>query len=225
MELMSRKDAKQAGLKRYYTGRVCPRGHVSERYVSTMGCVACNFAIDAKIKEQRQAARAAKPLSPRQAAAQRGDTHYVPATPCSKCGSSKRRTVNGTCYECTATAMRVRYQEDAEVRNNRAAYRKREAEAVKAHVRKRRAVQHNAQGSHTADDIADLFDEQEGRCPYCNVFLRSWHVDHKTPLTRGGSNDKNNLQLTCATCNTRKHTKTDEEFRAFLARALPVAER
>jgi 5-methylcytosine-specific restriction endonuclease McrA len=225
MELIARKRALEQGLQRYFTGCVCPRGHVSERYVSTMSCVACGAAIAKDLKVARAAVREIRPLSARQTAAKRGDLQYVPATPCHRCGTSRRLVSNGVCLCCAATKMRARYQEDAELRDNQAAYRKREGEAVKAHVRKRRAAIHGANGSHSADNIADLFDEQEGRCPYCDVFLRSWHVDHKTPLTRGGANCRDNLQLTCATCNTRKHTKTDAEFRDVLSRASAVAKR
>jgi hypothetical protein len=36
-----RRDAKAAGLIRYFTGKVCPRGHIAERFVSNYACVAC----------------------------------------------------------------------------------------------------------------------------------------------------------------------------------------
>ncbi len=41
MEIISRKDAKVLGLKRYYTGKACPNGHMAERYVSGSGCSSC----------------------------------------------------------------------------------------------------------------------------------------------------------------------------------------
>lgn len=41
MELISREEAKALGLKRYFTGNPCPKGHVSERFVSTFQCCAC----------------------------------------------------------------------------------------------------------------------------------------------------------------------------------------
>jgi hypothetical protein len=41
MEIISRDDARAAGLKRYATGLQCPRGHVAERYTSTGQCSAC----------------------------------------------------------------------------------------------------------------------------------------------------------------------------------------
>ena len=41
----------------------------------------------------------------------------------------------------------------------------------------------------------------------------SWTSTTSTPLARGGSNDRRNLHLLCRTCNLRKGTKTDREFR------------
>lgn len=39
--IISRTEAKAAGLTRYRTGRACIRGHVAERYVSTHQCQQC----------------------------------------------------------------------------------------------------------------------------------------------------------------------------------------
>lgn len=41
MNLISRTTAHTEGLPRYYTGISCKNGHVSERYVSTGGCIDC----------------------------------------------------------------------------------------------------------------------------------------------------------------------------------------
>lgn len=40
MKLISCKEAKEKGLKRYFTGKPCKRGHIAERHV-TGGCVVC----------------------------------------------------------------------------------------------------------------------------------------------------------------------------------------
>lgn len=42
MEIISRKDAIERGLKRYFTGKPCKNGHVSERKVSDCRCISCN---------------------------------------------------------------------------------------------------------------------------------------------------------------------------------------
>jgi hypothetical protein len=39
--IISREEAAERGLLRYFTGVLCSRGHLSERYTSTTGCVAC----------------------------------------------------------------------------------------------------------------------------------------------------------------------------------------
>ena len=41
------------------------------------------------------------------------------------------------------------------------------------------------------------------------------HLEHKIPLSRGGSNAKENLSVACAGCNFSKHTKTEAEYRSL----------
>lgn len=52
-------------------------------------------------------------------------------------------------------------------------------------------------------------------CAYCDS--PGEQVDHLQPLSRGGTGHWWNLHRTCRDCNCRKHTKTHEEFVAFLA--------
>jgi hypothetical protein len=40
-EIITRAEAKTRGLKRYFTGKPCKRGHVVERRVSSSGCPEC----------------------------------------------------------------------------------------------------------------------------------------------------------------------------------------
>lgn len=42
MLILTRQDALKSGLRRFYTGRPCKRGHDSERFVTTGNCVRCN---------------------------------------------------------------------------------------------------------------------------------------------------------------------------------------
>ena len=75
----------------------------------------------------------------------------------------------------------------------------------------------NAKDSFTADDIKDLYATQGGSCYYCSVEIENgFHVDHMTPLSRGGRNDVSNICLACAPCNLKKHTKTAEEFQQVI---------
>ena len=42
MEIITRKEAKAKGLKHYFTGKPCIRGHLEKRPTSSSTCVACN---------------------------------------------------------------------------------------------------------------------------------------------------------------------------------------
>jgi 5-methylcytosine-specific restriction endonuclease McrA len=87
------------------------------------------------------------------------------------------------------------------------------AEKANATVRNRRARLNNAEGTHTVEDIQWLLEKQKYKCVYCKKSLRKeYHVDHIQPISKGGSNDKLNLQILCPTCNVRKHTKDPIEF-------------
>lgn len=48
--VLSRSEAAECGLFRFYTGRPCKAGHFSDRFVSNRQCVACN-AIKARQRE------------------------------------------------------------------------------------------------------------------------------------------------------------------------------
>jgi 5-methylcytosine-specific restriction endonuclease McrA len=54
---------------------------------------------------------------------------------------------------------------------------------------------------------------QRGRCAYTGRKLdRTAQVDHKTPTSRGGSNNPSNVHWVCAEANWVKKDKTHEEF-------------
>jgi 5-methylcytosine-specific restriction endonuclease McrA len=61
-------------------------------------------------------------------------------------------------------------------------------------------------------------------CYYCKAPLqddlhaRDATVDHKQPLSRGGSDDDANTALACGHCNREKGDMTEAEFAAFRLR-------
>ncbi len=50
--IITRKEAKAQGLKRYFNGRLCPQGHISEKYVSNGRCVGCSQSNELKEYEK-----------------------------------------------------------------------------------------------------------------------------------------------------------------------------
>lgn len=54
MKIITRREAKELGLKRYFTGKPCKYGHVCEQYCSNYYCVDCSDELYAKNKEKRK---------------------------------------------------------------------------------------------------------------------------------------------------------------------------
>jgi 5-methylcytosine-specific restriction endonuclease McrA len=83
----------------------------------------------------------------------------------------------------------------------------------RSYTRNRRARLRNAPGTHTAADVAAIRAAQGNRCFWCGEPLgRSYHVDHYIPLSKGGSNWPENLDVACARCNERKNAQMPGEF-------------
>lgn len=74
-----------------------------------------------------------------------------------------------------------------------------------------------------------LWDEGQRHCAYCGRYLRLPNLldrlrhceidatlDHKTPRSRGGTNHRHNIVLSCRGCNRRKGDMTFEEWTIFM---------
>lgn len=83
--------------------------------------------------------------------------------------------------------------------------------------RKRRAQKINAGGSHTQADIELQFKSQKGLCWWCGEPIEEkYHVDHRVPLDKGGSNDARNIVIAHPKCNLEKHNKLPHEYNGRL---------
>jgi len=77
-----------------------------------------------------------------------------------------------------------------------------------------RAKRLQAEGNATPEQCRELLEQFKSCCGYCHTPLtyKNKTYDHKTPLSRGGTNYIENLIPSCRPCNARKHTRTYEEF-------------
>jgi len=80
---------------------------------------------------------------------------------------------------------------------------------------KRRSIHYNVKFKISSNDIRVLFIDSYGKeCKYCTKQLtfRTIACDHIIPLSKGGNSTKENLQLICRTCNTRKGPLDEKDF-------------
>lgn len=71
---------------------------------------------------------------------------------------------------------------------------------------------------------AKILAKQGRRCWYCGKAIESRHpnyhyaahLEHQTPTSRGGSDERANLVVSCHPCNAEKRSKTVEEYREYL---------
>ena len=105
----------------------------------------------------------------------------------------------------------------------------RAAELVQVRIRKEINLLHNFRPIHRTDqphrtDLGKLpkpathkdklYGEQSGQCGGCMVMfhIRNLTIDHIVPVSKGGTDHKDNLWLLCGACNSAKGTKSQEEF-------------
>ena len=67
---------------------------------------------------------------------------------------------------------------------------------------------------------AQVWAKTNGYCWYCGKLMNPWEdftEEHMDPRANGGGDELTNLVPACKRCNSRKHDKNVEEYRAYLA--------
>ena len=191
--VVTRDEARAAGLLRYFTGKPCLRGHLSERHLVNGRCRTCFYLL----------------RKPRTDKARQTDRIW----------GKKMRATNRDQW---LTIKRAYYRKNAaKIAAENEAARKKNPDRARSRVRNYRARKRQAQGQHTAADIATILKAQSGRCAYCREKVGDrYHIDHITPLSRGGTNDRGNLQIACGKCNRSKSAIDPIQFAQRLGRSL-----
>lgn len=214
--VVSRPAAIAAGLKRYNTGKPCRHGHMSDRWVLDTKCVECVRIRNNKFRRdnpvlRRAAEKRQRDKDPNKHQAKNQRWRDKTGYSWSKVYPDKRRKVARTKYAADPEPARVR---------NRA-FHARRPDVRKMLSAERRARELAAKGEFQYSHVLELLASQGSLCanPYCVKNIADCYtIDHKTPLTRGGSNWPRNLQLLCSPCNSSKWTKTQSEWLRSLRR-------
>lgn len=74
------------------------------------------------------------------------------------------------------------------------------------HNLKRRAVEKNADGTFSWAEWEQIVRDFNGKCAHCRKETKLT-IDHKIPLSKGGSNFITNIQPLCRSCNSKKKDK------------------
>ena len=120
----------------------------------------------------------------------------------------------------TAAIYRTKNRTKINSRRKKVRASRPELERIKA--AKRRAYKKASPGKLSKGVLDALLIQQNGLCNACKTPLNGiFHLDHKVPLSRGGSNTDDNVQLLHPACNLRKYTMTHEEF---LVQLKPLAD-
>ena len=102
----------------------------------------------------------------------------------------------------------------AELSSYNAAYDATHPEARAHRNAARRARKIGNGGSHTLTQWLDKLTLFANCCAYCGE-AKPLERDHKIPLSRGGSDNIENIIPACRSCNASKNAKTAEEYIAY----------
>lgn len=220
--VLSRKEAIARGLVHYFTGKPCKRKHIALRLVSCCGCCECQKEKMAQYrpahKERYRELNRRQQLKDREKRLKRNKERY-------RANPKKFRQFQKVHYEGNAEKIRAkrrvkwadliqgggqRYQQELLAGRERVKrwVVENPQQALflrKVQKQKRRAREKGANGSFSRADLNDIFNGQRGKCAYCACRLENkYHVDHIVPLSKGGANEKRNLQILCRRCNLQK---------------------
>ena len=228
--------AKSLGLRLYSTGVPCDRGHDGPRNVCNGTCIICNKTANAKWRcdnadRKKQLARqwylANTETTKTRAKLYRSENqeHYKAIEKIHRKKNYDKRIAYGRAYYLANSVQigvrsRLKYPEVAAAQKAYRAervdhYRELQRIWIREHPEANRVRRQNRRariakngGKHSPADLHLILEEQGYRC-VCGIDLTfsSSSTDHVIPITKGGHNGADNIQLLCCSCNSRKQAR------------------
>ncbi len=218
MQIISRKDAKAQGLKYYFTGKPCKRGHIDKRFVSSFWCMTCgrekaSEAFRSLTGEKREAKREYERRRWQDPEFRKRQRLYQQHEQERANQARRNREWKKQNREKLARKSRAWYHANSE----------RALEARKVYVaanrdrariwgrkaaNKRLAIKKDL----FVEDVDPrvVFERDKGICGICRepVDVQSnWELDHIIPLSKRGPHSYANIQLAHRRCNRSKGAK------------------
>ena len=220
--IVTRAEARRLGLKRYFNGKPCKHGHVDYRTMSGC-CVVCSAARHRdwyNANREHALAYAKKWTAENPEKVRLTERRRLICRPKRNIEQPRRwREKNRDKYLARQKEWKILNPEKVRA-GARAAYKKDPSKSA-ARYHKRRALKIANGGIFISEDIAEIRVLQKDRCAACRVQLNGkGEIDHILPLSRGGSNNRKNLQLLCRKCNASKGARDPIDFMQRLGRLL-----
>jgi phage-related minor tail protein len=266
-KIISREDAFAQGLRFFFTGKPCKRGHVAERYVTDRGCKECvasrmkaywqDNLEKCKEYQKKYSAENAEKIKQRSAewyannkerARERDKRNYAMngekirqrtknyyrnnveviseyhsqyrIKNAEKVRLRREKWLEANIEMLRQRAKKWREKNKERLKEQKAKYTAENPEIFLTNARNRRARRQGAEGNHTREDVKNLLRTHRNKCATCfapiarkpNQVQRKLHLDHITPLVRGGDNLISNIQPLCSGCNLSKGARTMGEW-------------
>ena len=197
-QIISRKEAKALGLKRYFTGKPCKHGHISEHYSRNGECVECALRrqqLPQTIARRRRYYEENK----EQILSQQAKYHLA--------------NRDERCRRMRDYGKRPEKRQLINAAQSR--WMKRNPAKVNAKLQARRAKMHG-DTTKLSDMEKQLLLDVYAECSRLNALhgRDSFHVDHIIPIALGGKHHPDNLQILSAYQNRAKGSKLPQQLAA-----------
>lgn len=207
LHIISRDISESIGMNSFFTGLPCVNGHISIRYTKSSKCAECIAVRGARRRDEHGERLLAEIRKDYKDNPEKYSAYNKRYRTVHKSSLSVAKSEYYEQNKDSIADYQKRYRDENRDRlsAHSTAYRNTFREKVRAWNRNRKARSRDAEGFHSAEDVAEILMAQKSKCNSCGCDLvDGYHVDHIMPLILGGSNWPSNLQMLCPTCNTSK---------------------